>query len=136
MFYHAYNLRDKTASLYIPLWPRTARFFSSFLNYWRRWVSEMVLPSSKNTSDDSMPKEIWQRQRKGQTSSPECQKYKKNDISKINLMGKHGTQPCRIGYLYSFLTLNSQRVFKRQNPMLTCSLQLLCQITSLETAKI
>ena len=60
----------------------------------------MVLPGSENTSDDCLSKEIRQKQRKEQTSSPECQKYKKkNDISKINLLGKHGTQLCRSGYL-------------------------------------
>lgn len=57
----------------------------------------MVLLSSENTSDDSLSKEIRQKQRKEQTSSPECQKYKKkNDTSKINALVKHGTQLCRL----------------------------------------
>lgn len=49
----------------------------------------MLLPSSENISDDSVPREIRQKE---QTSSPEYQKYLKNDTSKINLMGKHGTK--------------------------------------------
>lgn len=37
----------------------------------------MVLPSSENTSDDCLSKEIRQKQRKEQTSSPECQNIKR-----------------------------------------------------------